>query len=353
MVMEIGVRVPCYRQWCRRGEAEAIATQAEATGFASLWVQDHLVAPTGDRELTAVKGLSGWMGGDADEPDPGATKTIVEYYAGDDWWIDPYAMWGFLAGITQRVRLGSDILVIPYRHPVVQAKLIGSLDVLSGGRMIIGTGSGHVPAEAAVLGVDFDARARLHDEYLRIIIAMLSAEEVSFDGEFHRFGPLRTMIRPEQQPHPPIWVGGNGRRAIRRAVELGQGWLPSVVEPDALARGIDELHRVAAEHERGDVPIVAVSMPSLMRLADSSAPAPRRPPLSAEDAVDLLQRYADLGVTHVSLAFPSPNAAVYLRQMELFAERVLPAFAPSPESRSTPESRLESTPEHPTPRSQP
>jgi probable F420-dependent oxidoreductase len=331
MVMEIGVRVPCYRQWCRRAEVEAIATQAEGTGFASLWVQDHLVAPTGSRDVTAVKGLSDWMSGGPPAPEDtsveASAKTIAEYYAGDDWWIDPYAMWGFLAGVTRRVRLGSDIIVIPYRHPVVQAKLIGSLDVLSDGRMIIGTGSGHVPAEAAVLGVDFAARARLHDEYLRIIVAMLSAEEVSFDGEFHRFGPLRTMIRPVQQPHPPIWIGGNGRRAIRRAVELGQAWLPSVVEPEALARGIDELHRVARERERGDVPAVAVSMPGLIRLADPSAPAPRRPPLGADDAIDLLQRYAALGVTHVSLAFPTPSAAVYLRQMELFAAQVLPAFA--------------------------
>ena len=149
MVMEIGVRVPCYRQWCRRAEVEAIATQAEETGFASLWVQDHLVAPTGSREATDRQGPQRL---DVRRPRPrrrrASAKTIAEYYAGDDWWIDPYAMWGFLAGVTKRVRLGSDILVIPYRHPVVQAKLIGSLDVLSDGRMIIGTGSGHVPAEA-------------------------------------------------------------------------------------------------------------------------------------------------------------------------------------------------------------
>jgi probable F420-dependent oxidoreductase len=325
MVLEIGVRVPCYRRWCGRAEAKAIATRAEEIGFASLWVQDHLVAPTGSPEATAVTGLSGWMSG-AESP-PRQATTVAQYYAGDDWWVDPYAMWGFLAGVTERVKLASDILVIPYRHPVVQAKLIGSLDVLSGGRMIIGTGSGHVPAEAAVLDVDFDVRARLHDEYLRIIIAMLTADEVAFDGEFHRFGPVRTMIRPVQQPHPPIWIGGNGRRAIRRAVELGQAWLPSVVEPEALARGIDELHRVAAEHERDAPPAVAVSMPGLIRLADPAAPPAKRPPMTAEQAVELLQRYADLGVGHVSLAFPTPSAAVYLRQMELFAEQVLPAFA--------------------------
>lgn len=358
-MMEIGVRVPCYRQWCRRAEAEAIAVQAEESGFASLWVQDHLVAPTGRREDTVVKGLSNWMTDGGAAPEPSATTTIAEYYAGDDWWIDPFAMWGFLAGITRRVRLGSDILVIPYRHPVVQAKLIGSLDVLSEGRMIIGTGSGHVPAEAAVLDVDFASRARLHDEYLRIIVAILSNDEVAFEGEFHRFGPLRTMIRPVQQPHPPIWVGGNGPRAIRRAVELGQGWLPSVVEPDALARGIDELHRLAADQGRTDVPTIAVSMPSLIRLADPTAPPARRPPLTAEAAVEMLSRYADLGVAHVSLGFPAPNATVYLRQMELFAEHVLPAFAtagvvprrtiPAPSSR--PPSATPSRPPSATPRS--
>lgn len=331
--MDIGVRVPCYKRWCRRSEAEAIATQAEATGFASLWVQDHLVAPTGPPEQTTVAGLSEWMTSGSDRPEPAKPKkTITEYYAGDDWWIDLYAMWGFLAGVTRRVRLGSDILVIPYRHPIVQAKLLGSIDVLSEGRLIIGTGSGHVPAEAAALDVDFDARARLHDEYLRIIAAILTSEEVEFEGEFHRFGPLRTMIRPVQRPHPPIWVGGNGRRAIRRAVELGQGWLPSVVEPDALARGIEELHRVAAEHGREEDITVAVSMPGLIRLADPDAPPSRRPPMTADKAMALLQRYAALGVSHVSLAFSTPSAAVYLRQMELFAEQVLPAFAATPDA---------------------
>ena len=85
MVMEIGVRVPCYRQWCRRAEAEAIATQAEETGFASLWVQDHLVAPTGTPEATAVKGLSHWMSGGSAETEPPVPTTIAQYYAADDW----------------------------------------------------------------------------------------------------------------------------------------------------------------------------------------------------------------------------------------------------------------------------
>ena len=200
--VKIGVRVPCYRRWCRAPQIRAIAAAAEELGFASLWVQDHLVAPTGPREEVLVEGISDWMSGPGLDlhqghgPAPGRRArrrptTVQEYYAGDDWWLEPYVTWGYLAALTTRVQLASDIVVVPYRNPLVQAKMLGTLDVLSGGRMILGTGSGHVAAESQALGIDFAARGRMHDEYLRVIRQLLSQEEVTFEGEFFTFGPLR------------------------------------------------------------------------------------------------------------------------------------------------------------------
>jgi alkanesulfonate monooxygenase SsuD/methylene tetrahydromethanopterin reductase-like flavin-dependent oxidoreductase (luciferase family) len=216
-------------------------------------------------------------------------------------------------------------MVVPYRNPVVQAKMLGSLDVLSNGRMILGTGTGHVRGESDALGLDFDVRARAHDEYLRIMKAVLSSEEVSFEGEFFRFGPIRTLIRSVQQPHPPIWIGGHGRRALRRAAELGDGWLPSSLDPDALARGIDELREACAAIGREDLPTIAMSAPNRFRFAGRSGAG--RNPTSPDDAIGLLTRYRALGVEHVSLGFAMPSLDVYLEQIAFFAREVMPALA--------------------------
>jgi alkanesulfonate monooxygenase SsuD/methylene tetrahydromethanopterin reductase-like flavin-dependent oxidoreductase (luciferase family) len=189
--------------------------------------------------------------------------------------------------------------------------------------MILGTGSGHVRAESDVLGLDFDARARHHDEYLRVVRTLLSSDEASFDGEFFRFGPVRTLVRPVQQPCPPIWIGGHGRRAVRRAAELGDGWLPSMLEPDALARGADDLRAACDAVGRADVPTIALSLPSRLRFGPSRSGSSSTP----DEAIALLRRYASVGVEHVALGFAMPNASVYLDQIELFAREVLPALA--------------------------
>lgn len=322
--MDIGVRVPVYRKWCRGPEVRAIAELAEERGFASLWVQDHLVAPLGDRDDIAVRGLDDWMTPGSRRREP---STLFEYYAGDDWWLEPFVTWGYLAAITSRVTLASDIVVVPYRNPIVLAKMIGTLDVLSGGRMLVGTGTGHVPAESQALGLDFGRRGDMHDEHLRVVKAMLSNEAAEFDGEFTHFGPLRTLIRSVQRPHPPIYVGGHGRRAIRRAVELGDGWLPSMVDPDGLARGVDVLHDLCDARGRTTPPTIGLSLPSALRFATGEfQPSERRPVTSPDDAIALLGRYRDLGVQHVALSFPMPTPSIYLQQIAFFADEVLPAF---------------------------
>jgi probable F420-dependent oxidoreductase len=320
--VKVGVRVPCYRRWCRGPEVRSIATTAEAAGFDSLWVQDHLVAPTGPRGDVLVQGVSTWM---SDAPPP-REATAQEYYAGDDWWLEPYVTWGFMAAVTTGIQLASDVIVVPYRNPIVQAKMLGTLDVLSGGRMVLGTGSGHVAAESAALGLDFAARGRQHDEHLRVIRLLLGpGEEVGFDGEFYSFGPLRPLIDTVQQP-PPIYVGGNGRRSIRRAADLGDGWLPSVSSPHELRRGLEALDEACAAAGRSARPIVAVSLPSAFRPASPRARAGRRPLQSPAEVVDELGAFEALGVDHVALGLLMPDVDVYLDQIEFVGAEVLPAL---------------------------
>lgn len=323
-MMKIGIRIPCYRKWCGRDEVLAIATRAEALGFDSLWVQDHLVAPVGTAQETQVGGTSRFMSGSTAAPEK--PMTLAEYYAGDDWWLDPYVTWSFLAAVTTRVTLASDIMVLPYRNPLVQAKMLGTLDVLSGGRMLVGSGIGHVEAESRALGLDYAARGRMHDEHVRVIRAMLTSEETRFDGEFYQFGPLRTLIRTVQPGGVPIYTGGNGPRAIRRAVELGDGWLPAAPDPQGLAKGIAALREMERELGRAEPMPVAVSLPSRIRLAVPGARQGKTPLMSADDAIALLKQYEALGVGHVALGLLMPNAEVYLDQIEYFARAVLPHF---------------------------
>jgi hypothetical protein len=166
----------------------------------------------------------------------------------------------------------------------------------------------------------------MHDEYLRVIKVILSDEEASFEGEFFRFGPLRTLIRPVQRPHPPIYVGGNAPRSIRRAAELGDGWLPSDPDAEGLARGIERLRRACDAVGRAELPVIALSLPSRFRMPVPGRTAGRSPDTPPAEVIATLRGYEALGVDHVSLGFRMPSAAVYLQQVETFAREVLPAF---------------------------
>lgn len=321
--MKVGVWIPCYRRWIGGPEVREIAVAAEQLGFASLWVQDHLVAPTGD--TSPIELQAQWL----DPDDYGNEQfSAVEYYGEENWWLDPYALWGFLAGITETVELASGIVVLPYRDPVAQAKMLGTLDVLSGGRMVFGIGAGHIRPEFEALGIAYGERGKLTDEYIDVMTTLLSGEEVEFKGRTVRLPPVLPLIEPIQRPRPPFLIGGGSKAAIRRAVNRGDGWLPAHLAPEGLRRGLQYMGQYAEEVHRQPVP---VSLSLITRLIDPQAPpAPqgRRVARSADEFGELLAGYAELGVQRLAVDLPNPNMGVLLRQMELLAEvvhRAVPA----------------------------
>ena len=139
---------------------------------------------------------------------------------------DPFVMLSFVAAATKTLRLQTGILVLPYRNPFVVARAVATLDVFSGGRVVLGLGAGYLKGEYRALGVDFERRNELMDEYLLALKAAWSSDEFTFEGTGYRAGGNRILPRPLQQPHPPLLIGGNSRRAIRRAAELGDAWFP-------------------------------------------------------------------------------------------------------------------------------
>ncbi|MCZ6463759.1 MAG: LLM class F420-dependent oxidoreductase [Proteobacteria bacterium] len=179
------------------GEAVAeCARAAEAAGFDAAFVTDHPVPD--DRWLAA-----------------GGHHTV-----------DPFVALSFAAAATEGLRLQTNVLVLPYRNPFLVAKAAASLDALSGGRLILGVAAGYLESEFAALGVDFAERNELSDEAIIAIKRAWGEEGVAMRGRHFEAAGNTQLPRPVQKPHPPIWVGGNSRRAIRRAVELADGWLP-------------------------------------------------------------------------------------------------------------------------------
>ena len=154
------------------------------------------------------------------------------------WWeagghdaLDPFAALAFCAAVTEQIRLMTNVVVAPYRNPFLLAKMVATVDVLSDGRTIVGAGTGYLRAEYRALGVEFDERNELFDEALDTILAAWSGDEVTFEGRHFTAFNNRVHPEPVQQPHPPIWIGGNSGRARQRVASKGQGWIPFPSSP--------------------------------------------------------------------------------------------------------------------------
>ncbi len=169
-------------------------------------------------------------------------------------WYDPVATLGFLAAATKHVRLMSYVWIPAYRHPLLTAKAFLTLDALSGGRVVLGCGAGHLEAEFATLGIDFGKRGKLMDEALDVVVKAFLDEYPSHDGPTWTVHDVGLRPRPVQQPRPPIWIGGNTPAALRRAAAKGDGWVPQGTFRDQFPAQVATI-RAHRQKVRGDDPI--------------------------------------------------------------------------------------------------
>ena len=271
-----------------------IARAAEQAGFDAVYVTDH-PAP----------------------PEPWLAK-------GGHHTLDPLVTLAVAATATTRLRLQTNLYVAAYRHPQLAAKGVATLDALSGGRVILGVGAGYVEGEFAALGVDFERRNDLLDEALVAMKRAWSGDPV--DG-------IVSLPRPVQQPHPPIWVGGNSKRAIRRAVEHGDGWVP-MPSPDRSARFLHTpgLESVAALAERvayarshaesvdRTAPLEIAFAPAGMDGFHGTLPEPAA-------VIEACTELADVGVTYAVMTVPGESRRELLAGIERLGADVLPALA--------------------------
>ncbi|WP_461006290.1 TIGR03619 family F420-dependent LLM class oxidoreductase [Streptomyces capparidis] len=275
-------------------ELASVARAADRLGFWYVAVCDHVAVP---RRLADAMGTT---------------------------WYDPVATLSWLAGVTERVRLLAHVAVPALRHPLVTAKGYATLDHLSGGRLVLGVGAGHVPEEFAALGVDFAGRGRVLDEAVDALDAALREEFPEHRGERYAFSGLGQRPRPAQRPRPPIWVGGSSPAALRRAALKGDGWLPQgdprAVLPSRIAR-LRELRERAGITEPADIGAIAEPL----YVGTPSWDVGRRTVTGRPDRIARsLRAYREMGVGQLQVRFRSRSPAELLDQMEAFAGSVAP-----------------------------
>ena len=260
---------------------------------------------------------------------PYAADGVATFRPDEDYY-DPLATLNFLAGCTQKIRLGTHVLILPYRNPVVTAKMLSTLDVLSGGRVILGAGVGWMEEEFQALGLDtYAQRGAVTDEYIQLFKELWTKDEPEFQGEHYQLSGMGFMPKPVQKPHPPIWIGGHTNPAIRRAAEYGDGWMPiglrppAILEPEELAEKIARLRRLTVRAGR---PEDAVSLCFSTGVTFDDSPGATRRMMSgrAEQIATDLRQYQDLGVRNFILGFPGDSVAALDEAMEQFSKQVMP-----------------------------
>src|SRR5579864_1243817 len=216
--LPIGCTLPSSGAAADPAALGGLAQTAEQLGFDAVWISDHVVVP---EQIASNYPYS------TDGRFP--TQPLNPY-------LEPLSTLGFLAGVTRRVRLGVAVLVMPYRHPLLTAKMVATLDNLSGGRIDLGIGVGWMREEFESLGISgdiYEHRGSATDEQLKIMKSVWTEDIAGFDGRFYQFPRVGVHPHPVQKPHPPIWVGGHTPPALRRTARLGDGWLPIGGRPPA------------------------------------------------------------------------------------------------------------------------
>ena len=239
-------------------------------------------------------------------------------------WYDPVATLGWLAAATRSVRLLSYVYVAAYRHPLQTAKAFATLDTLSGGRVILGVGAGHLEAEFAALGIDFARRGALLDDAIEVIAKAFVDEFPQHEGPVWHVQDVGIRPRPVQRPRPPIWVGGNTPGALRRAAARGDGWLPQGTVRDQLPAQIATI-REHRRRVRGDVPIEIGANSEWLYLGRPSFDlGPNSRSGSGEAIAASLLELRDMGVSHCGVRFRTRSCDELVDQIGAFAADVAP-----------------------------
>jgi probable F420-dependent oxidoreductase len=241
--------------------------------------------------------------------------------------LEPMATMGVLVGATQRVRIGTAVLVMPYRNPVLLARMLVTLDVLSAGRTMLGAGVGWLAEEFAALDArPFAARGRVTDEWIEIVKRLCQGGEVTFQGEHYQLDPVVSSPGSVQRPHPPILIGGTSNAALQRAARLGDGWLSTGLRPERLRERLCMLKKLCEAQGRrvADLSLshkLFINVGEARKSADGGRDAGTG---SAADIVDDLRRLVDLGYRRIIVRYRGSDAEEQRKQLRIFLSDIIP-----------------------------
>ncbi|HWP92213.1 MAG TPA: LLM class F420-dependent oxidoreductase [Thermodesulfobacteriota bacterium] len=300
--MKFGVSLPNFGKYAERDYIIEIARTAEDLGFDSLWVSDHIIIPHSHKGFGEV-------------------------------FYEPLVTLAYIASHTNKIHLGTSVIILPYRNPIVLAKTISTLDVLSGGRVIFGMGAGWLKEEFLALGASYEERGSITDEWIEVLKLLWTEERPVFKGRYHEFSDISFLPRPIQKPHPPIWVGGNSRKAVERAVSCGDGWHPVGLIPEEIAEKADYLDEMLAAKMKKRSEFVISLRKNLQvftgRKLDVDVKDERETLRGTrEKIIKGLEQYGRAGVSHLVFQVLSGDLKGIVETMKIFSKDIGPAFKP-------------------------
>jgi probable F420-dependent oxidoreductase len=289
--VKFGIHLPQWGAGASREGVLDVARSVEASGLDSVWVGDHVVVPA---EYSSVYPY----------------RTAGTPFEPEDGFLDALTVLAAVAGATERVQIGTSVLVAPLRHPLALAKTVATLDILSNGRVILGVGSGWLREEFDALNVDFESRGKQYDECVQILKMLWRSGRASFAGKHFNFEEVYCEPRPVQPQGPPVWMGGTSRVALKRVGHIGDGWIAVGSRPDQISAGKKILDQCALDASRDEQEIsIAVSS----GISDDD-----------ERAIERLLILQAAGVDHVILSVFSQSPLELCRLVERFASKIKP-----------------------------
>ena len=312
--MEYGFYLPSGGLTAQPDNLTNIARQGDKLGFFCMVMPDHVIQP---RTVESQYPYS--VTGDIQQAHSTASDERLEQ-------ITTLA---YLAGITDRIKLVTSVMIIPYRNPILTAKMLSTLDMLSKGRLILGAGVGWMEEEFELLNTEpFAERGAVTNEYLRAFLELWTSDNPTFEGKYVNFSDITFLPKPVQKPHPPIWIGGQSKPAIRRAAQIGNAWHPvgaipaAPLEPEELAENLALLHDYAEKAGR-DPSQIQVSVKAPLYDSNNSNGPRRRFTGSPDQVRQDVQTYSDVGVTHLIFDFRTADPHQTEDRMAQFSEEVM------------------------------
>ncbi len=318
--MEFGFGLPTRGPMAAPQSLATLARTGEELGFAMISVSDHVIIPKAINSTYPYNESGTFAGSPSGEC------------------LEQLSLLSFLVGVTSSAKLLTSVMVLPHRPPVLTAKMLATIDVLSNGRLIVGCGVGWMREEFEAIGApSYDECGSVGDEYIRAFKELWTSDNPAFEGKYCRFANVAFAPKPVQKPHPPIWTGGESPAALRRAGRLANAWYPigsnprfPVGTPAQFAAYVARVKRYATEAGRDPSSLdFAYSANWFNDQQAQTLPDGQRRPLTGtpQQIADDIKRYEELGVRHIMVNVQGETQAQTLERMQRFADRIMPLTA--------------------------